>query len=345
MRTQTPKRSPVARPALAAVLGLGLLAAGPAAAELPLGLTLDLTLTHDGEIRSYDVLRPPGSAAALRSPLVVDLHGFTSNGDQQRGISGWDAIATAQGFLVAWPDGLDSSWNGVTCCGSAVTNDVDDVGFIRAMVAAIQAEANVDPGRIYVTGLSNGGALTHRLACEAADLFAAAAPMAYPEPYPDFESQCQASESIPLLLFMGLTDVLVSYSGAAPSLEAWRSENGCDPGGAPPEIDEVHGGSDCSIDTSCSEAGVEVGLCSVTGSAFEPPLDVYSGHILYVNDDGFDISQRAWKFMRVHSRIDYPVPALPAPFALAAGVAIVGSFGWLYRGRRGPSRAPSRPQG
>jgi len=306
------------------LLLLAMTLAASARAELPTGLSVGLTLTHDGEVRSYDVLRPPASAASLRVPLVVDLHGFTSDGDQQRGISGWDAIAQAEGFLVAWPDGLDNSWNAVTCCGDSVTNDVDDVGFIRAMVAAIQAEANVDAGRIYVTGLSNGGAMTHRLACEASDLFAAAAPMAYPTPYPDFATGCTASESVPLLLFMGFTDVLVPYSGAAPSLSDWRTKNGCDPGGAAPEVTETYGGSDCAIDTSCAEEGVEVGLCSVTGSDFDPPLDAFNGHILYVNDDAFDISQRAWEFMRVYATAEYPIPALTGPLlVLAAGAFVV----------------------
>lgn len=302
-------------------------AASPALGALPIGLSVDLTLVHEGETRTYDVLRP-GSAAGLQPHvLVVDLHGFTSNGDQQRSISGWQAIAQTEGILVAWPDGLDNSWNAGTCCGASVTNDVDDVGFIRAMVAAIQAEVNVDPGRIYVTGLSNGGAMTQRLACEAADLFAAAAPMAFPVPYTNFAAQCLPSESIPILSFMGLTDVLVSYAGAAPSFAAWRDKNGCDSGGTPVETTETHGGSSCAIDTSCSEAGLEVGLCSVTGSAFGPPLDIFSGHILYINDDSFDISQRAWEFMRDYRRTPFaPVPLSGTAWVLAVALAGMGAL-------------------
>ncbi len=309
---------------------------GSAFAALPVGLTPDLTLTHDGATRSYDVLRPVSSQGGLR-PLVVDLHGFTSNGDQQRSISGWDAIAAAEGILVAWPDGLDSSWNGGTCCGTAVTNDVDDVGFIRAMVAAVQAEANVDPSRIYVTGLSNGGAMTQRLACEAADLFAAAAPLAFPVPYTNFAGQCQPSEPIPILSYMGFSDVLVSYAGAAPSFAGWRDKNGCDSAGPPPEINEVYGGSDCAIDTSCGEPGVEVGLCSVTGSLFDPPLDQFNGHILYLNDDAFDVSQRAWDFMQVH-RTNQSLPGV-SPWLLAGVLAATGG---ALLGLRGVRRRSAR---
>ncbi len=270
-------------------------------AALPIGLSTDLSLTHDSETRFYDVL-VPAAAGSTPMPLVVDIHGLSSNGDQQRDLSNWAAIAEADVFLVAWPDGLASSWNGGTCCGSSMNNNVDDVGFIRAMVAAIQAEANVDAGRIYVTGLSNGGAMTQRLACEAADLFAAAAPMAFPVPYTNFATQCTPSESIPVLSFMGLTDVLVPYSGAAPSFAGWRDKEGCDSAGPAPETSETYGGSDCSIDTTCGDAGVQVGLCSVRGTAFAPPLDVFSGHVLYINDDAFDITQRAWDFMSPYTR-------------------------------------------
>ncbi len=233
-----------------AVALVWLVGASPAIAALPIGLTVDLTLTHDAQLRTYDVL-VPSSAGAVPRPLVVDLHGSGSSSGEQRFISFWGGLAEREAFLVAWPNGLDNSWNGGTCCGTAVVNNVDDVGFIRAMVAAIQAEANVDPGRIYVTGLSNGGAMSHRLACEAADLFAAAVPMAFPTPYLDFANECQPSESIPVLLFMGFTDILVPYAGAAPSFAGWRDKNGCDSGGIPAEVTETYGGSDCEIDTSC----------------------------------------------------------------------------------------------
>jgi polyhydroxybutyrate depolymerase len=301
-----------------------LLGTSQAVADLPIGLTENLSLTHDSEIRTYDVLRPSIAGGLKARPLVVDLHGASSNGNGQRGLSNWNSIAEANGFYVAWPDGLFNTWNGITCCGTAVTNDVDDVGFIRAMVAAISAEVNINQTRIYVTGLSNGSAMTQRLACEAADLFAAAAPMAFPTPHVDFGLDCNPSESIPVLSFMGLTDVLVPYSGAAPSLVDWRDKNSCDAAGNPTEISETYGGSDCVIDTSCGDPGIEVGLCSVRGTAFDPPGDVFSGHILYINDDAFDISQRAWEFMSVYGTPSESVPALSSPLLLIGIIAAAG---------------------
>jgi len=316
-RSQDPRTPAGAcRGALVLAAALAILIPGPARAEYAPGINTR-TLTHDAAVRDYDVYAPVGYPGAQPVALVVDIHGFGSDKIGQRGISGWTAKAETEGFLVAHPNGLLNAWNAGVCCGVAVTNAVDDVGFLRAMVEAIVAEGSLDPSRIYVTGLSNGGAMSHRLACEAADLFAAAAPMAFPVPYTDFASQCQPARPIPVLAFMGLSDIVIPYAngffgGALPSLAAWRSKNAC--GAGPLEVQEVYGGSDCQLDARCAE-GVEVGLCSVRGSAFASPFDIYSGHILYFNDDGMVLPDRAWTF--------FDAFALPPP-----GTPLAGPLGW-----------------
>jgi len=240
----------------------------------------------------------------------------------QRDISGWTAKAEAESFLVVHPNGLFNSWNAGVCCGTALTTGVDDVGFLRAMVDAIVAEGAVNAARVFVTGLSNGGAMSHRLACEAADKIAAAAPMAFPVPYGNFAAQCQPARPIPVLAFMGLTDVVIPYSGgvfggALPSLGAWRAKNLCGTGAY--EIQETYGGSDCVVDTSCSD-GVEVGLCSIRGASFAPPLNIYNGHILYFNLDGVVLADRAWTFLSAFS-----LPVVEVPVAGPLGWAVLGA--------------------
>jgi len=288
-------------------------------------------LSHDGEARVYNVYAPPGYAPGQTLPLLVDIHGFSSNKEQQQSLSGWQAKADAVDLLVAYPDGISNSWNAGVCCGTAAANGVDDVGFIRAMVAAIEAEASVDVARVYVTGLSNGGAMTHRLACEAADLFAAAAPISFPTPYVDFATDCQPSRPIPVLTSMGLTDVLVPYEGgafasAAQSFESWRSKTSC---GLEPLEEHVDiGGSYCDSDTSCAGGG-PIALCSIRGSAFAPPLDVYSGHILYVNDDAIVMADLVWRFFVTGSVLPVPaaVPLAGSSTLIALVTGLVGA-GW-----------------
>ena len=143
------------------------------------------TITVDQTERSYVLHVPRG--VQHPAPLVIVLHG--GGGSAQSAIvqTGFDAEADKHGFIVAYPEGMDRArpllnalgkpgfhtWNAGACCGYAVEQGSDDVGFIRAMVAEIAAATPVNPKRIYATGLSNGGMMAYRLACEASDLVAA----------------------------------------------------------------------------------------------------------------------------------------------------------------------------
>jgi len=287
MRNHGKRRmSVVAASAIVALLCV--LSSDAAFADFVPGTHLNLSLSFDSQIRTYDVHVPPSYDGSTPVPLVVDLHGATSNKGQQRIISGFQALSDAEGFIVVYPQGLFDTWNAGTCCGGAVSNGIDDVGFLRALVQAIVAEANIDDRRIYITGLSNGGAMSQRLACEAADLFAAAAPMAFPLPYLPL-SQCQPSRSMPVQMFMGLTDALVPYSSAAPSFSYWRDTNGC--GNGTPDETVVTGDSMCETYTSCSD-GVETGLCSILSTSGAP----FEGHVLYWNND-LVLAEVAWDFL------------------------------------------------
>jgi polyhydroxybutyrate depolymerase len=301
---------------------LALLVAGPAAAGALGPGDHSGSLVFDGENRLYDLHVPPSYDGATPIPLVLDIHGWLSSKSGQRFFSGFEAISDAEGFAVAWPQGLfgqpgnpeginapaGPSWNAGFCCGAAVTNRPDDVGFLRTLVEAVARDVAIDRSRVYATGLSNGGAMTQRLACEAADLFAAAAPVSFPIALLPLDS-CVPSRPIAVLTFQGLTDQLVPYAGggtfpsAAASFAHWRSESGC--GADPLELEEELGDSRCDADTSCS-AGVEVGLCSVLSTSMIPGAE---GHILYINED-LDVSARAWEFL---SR--FSLPEAPAPLA------------------------------
>jgi polyhydroxybutyrate depolymerase len=143
------------------------------------------TITVDQSERSY-VLHVPRSVQQPAS-LVIVLHGGGGSAQSAIAQSNFDAEADRHGFITAYPEGSDRSrpllnalgkpgfrtWNAGACCGYAVEHGMDDVGFIRAMVADITATHPLDPKRIYATGLSNGGMMAYRLACEASDLVAA----------------------------------------------------------------------------------------------------------------------------------------------------------------------------
>jgi len=188
-----------------------------------------VTLSHDGVDRMYIVHVPASYAGRTRVPLVVDLHGLASNAAQQEALSGWREKADAVGFIVIYPDGINASWNGGSlCCGHSLASNVDDEGFVRAAVAKVEQDACIDTKRVYATGLSNGGAMAHLLACRAADVFAASAPVSMG----NGTMPCQPSRPISVVMFRGTSDPLVPYDGGfLPSAQAdftqWRGLDSC----------------------------------------------------------------------------------------------------------------------
>jgi polyhydroxybutyrate depolymerase len=146
----------------------------PTPAAFPVGSSVH-TLTFDGQQREYRVYVPRSLTDASAS-LVVMMHGGFGSAEQAELSYGWDRQAETSGLVMAYPEGLGRSWNGGGCCGPAMKRDVDDVGFIEAMVAEIGSGLDIDPQRVFATGMSNGGIMSYRLACES-DLFAAIAPV------------------------------------------------------------------------------------------------------------------------------------------------------------------------
>ena len=279
------------RACLASVLLLLLAVAGAAAALVP--GDYDRTLEFEGRARRYLLHVPPHYDGTRPVPLVLNFHGFLSNADQQRAISGWVPVSDREGFLLVHPQSVGVAWNAGTCCGN---RDVDDVAFVRALVTAIKHEAKIDHRRVYATGLSNGGGMTQVLACEAADVFAAAAPMAFPIPFLQLP-QCRPSRAIPVLTFMGLVDVLVPYNGgpfgsAATTFAYWRDLDGCR--ASQPDLVTTQGNSRCETFTHCARHG-EAGLCSITAQTFGGSS--FDGHILYFNDD-LNLAEVAWTFLQ-----------------------------------------------
>jgi polyhydroxybutyrate depolymerase len=131
-------------------------------------------------------------------------------------MSGFNEVADQNGFIVVYPNGTSLlsedillTWNGGTCCGYAQEKNVDDVGFVRAIVPDLQSLVIIDAKRIYATGMSNGGILSHRLACEAADLFAAIAPVSGTLNF----SPCNPSRPISVIEFHGTGDQHIPYHG------------------------------------------------------------------------------------------------------------------------------------
>ena len=167
------------------------------------------SVVSGGHDRCYYIYVPPGQVTAQLAPVVFSFHGFLSNPESQALISGWHELADQQGFLVVYPQGkkFPQRWNAGANWGN---EDVDDVLFFRDMLDDLDSVAAVDRSRVYVNGFSNGGGVTVRIGCEAAELLAAIGTVAGAIVSMD---GCTPSRSVPAMAFHGTADRIVPYAG------------------------------------------------------------------------------------------------------------------------------------
>jgi polyhydroxybutyrate depolymerase len=158
-----------------------------------------LPLLYKRVARSYALHLPPAARGDALLPLVIAFHGGGGNAKGFQEYAGLDAIADREGFAVVYPNGTGrwstdaarsgryfpvgtkggfNTWNAGRCCGYALDNEIDDVGFARRVIDSVAEHARIDRGRIYATGHSNGAMMGYRLVAEAAGEIAAIAPVA-----------------------------------------------------------------------------------------------------------------------------------------------------------------------
>lgn len=236
---------------------------------LPIGSSTH-AIAVGGLQRTYIVYRPAGLPE--NAPLVVMLHGGYGSASQAESTYGWNAEADRQRFLVAYPDGLHRAWNtGGGCCGQPAAINIDDVGFISAMVQQIELKVSVDPSRIYATGISNGGIMAYTLACQTT-LFAAIGPDSATQLGP-----CTHPNPTSIIHIHGTADTHIRYNGgegtgvahingpAIPALNAtWRTIDQC---GTPSVT--VNGVVTTSV-ANCAEGRV-VELITIEGAGHQWP--------------------------------------------------------------------------
>jgi polyhydroxybutyrate depolymerase len=169
------------------------------------------TITVDGLVRNYTLRLPSAYDGITPLPLVIAMHGGFGSGTQLENQSQLTVNAEQEDFIVVYPDGTGGirTWNAGGCCGSAMNNNIDDVGFIDALLDTLIASHAIDTTRIYATGMSNGGFMSFRLACELSERIAAIAPVAATMTI----DACQPTRSVPIISIHSYMDTSVPYLG------------------------------------------------------------------------------------------------------------------------------------
>jgi polyhydroxybutyrate depolymerase len=244
-------------------------------------------LEFAGQDRFFYLRVPPTADSSHLAPLVVDLHGYTNPANGQRSLSNFQTKGIRDTFAVAWPQGIQNSWNAsATCCGEANKQQADDVEFIKAVVNRARFMAPIDGHRVYITGHSNGAAMAQRMAIEASDVFAAVVDYAGWLPIP-----LKPGRAIPVLHFHAVQDTEVPFLGtdrmpaAESTLVLWKEAHGCEGEPDTTVLDSATGGF-CQTYSQCRDSS-QVALCRVAGD-----------HMVYNNDAHLDITQLGWDFMK-----------------------------------------------
>lgn len=244
----------------------------------------DRTIRVGGQNREYILVVPRSYTGNTPVPLVLDFHPLMMGASYEMNNSGMRDLAQKEGFIVAYPQGLNNAWNFGPCCTRSRT--VDDVGFAMAIIDELSAQGNIDASRIYATGYSNGGGLSHYLACQEADTIAAVAPAAF-----DLVEEVPCNPSRPISVYMkrGRTDNIVPFNGgrsvpptsyqldpihflgADDTFAEWGEINGCS------GTTNIGGG--CQSYSNC-DGGVDVVLCTDAG-----------GHVAWD-------AEKSWDFLK-----------------------------------------------
>lgn len=252
------------------------------------GLGLQSMTSHTaGGPRVYHVIEPSVPAPAKGWPVLVALHGGNGSGPQLESTSRLSEMARKHGFLLIFPSSLGKQWTD----GRASAKGGQDVDFLKQMLAEVKAKWPVNSERFYVAGISNGGMMTLRLACDVPELFQAFGVISASMPQ-DYFSHCQAKKARPILFVVSQADPLMPYNGGEilagrfkgvggsvvgypKTLEFWKKKNAC--GGTAtrvllPDVDPQDGSRVTLIDEMGCQAPIRTYEADKAGHAW-PGMD------------------------------------------------------------------------
>lgn len=289
---------------------LGVVAGAAAALALRQVDKTNGAIISSGERRKYLLYVPPSYDPTTPTPLVITIHGFAQWPANQRDVSGWNALADEHGFIVVYPAGtkFPRRWRAYGLFSQPEELSID-VTFISDLIDKLESEYNIDPTRIYVNGLSNGGGMSYLLACKLAERIAAIGTVAGAHLYP--LNECRPTYTVPLIAFHGTADRIVPYYGGQskhsgdifPVVPDWIAQyaahNGCN--AAPVELPargEVTGIKyiHCNQDAEVHFYTIHDGGHSWPGGGALPKAIV--GHTTH----DIDATRTMWDFFKQYTR-------------------------------------------
>ncbi|MBI5931518.1 MAG: prolyl oligopeptidase family serine peptidase [Chloroflexi bacterium] len=273
------------------------------------------TIQVDGRDRTYIVYTPDSYATSTPMPLVIVLHGGGGHAENAQNMSQMNTVANREGFIVVYPNGNGRlryrllTWNAAdNCCGYAHDQNVDDVKFIRELIEQLQKDYAIDPNRIYVTGMSNGGMMSYKLACALSDVIAAIAPVSGAFNL----AKCEPTNPVSVIIFHGTADEHVLYDGGSSiksidgdrvdqpvsaAVDFWTTHDGC----ATEPASTTSGSITTDTYTNCN-TGAEVTLVTIDGGGHAWPGGRRGSRSGDQPSQEINASEVMWQFFTAHPR-------------------------------------------
>jgi polyhydroxybutyrate depolymerase len=219
-------------------------------------------LEYGGHTRKYYVHLPPNYSAKNFVPLVLMLHGGHGKAANMNRFTNFNAASDRAGMIVVYPQSQGPNWNDGR---HETANDADDVGFLKTLLERLQKDYKIETRKIFASGISNGGLMTYRLACEMSKTFAGYAAVAA-NLGKDLRQWCSPSGPARFLIITGDKDPMMPYAGGKISgpfggqrlgevlssdetVKFWTERNGCPSG----SVSKNEVGQDPNTNTSVTK--------------------------------------------------------------------------------------------
>jgi polyhydroxybutyrate depolymerase len=273
-----------------------------------------LTLSIGGHSRTVIVHVPSAYKGSTKVPFVLNMHGSGSTAKDQELFTGMDATANADGFIVAYPqglipDGTGFDWNvpGVPLIGGkpVPAHAANDVAFLTQLVGVLEQRYCINPSRVYATGFSGGARTASQLACDSSKVFAAVAAVSgLRRPSP-----CPTGRPVPIIAFHGTADPIDPYDGhgqpywtysVAQAAADWAQQDGCS---TRPATSKPQATVTLTSYSHCG-GGASVELYTISGEGHEwpggPPLPQALTSLLGAQSSAINANNVMWAFFAAH---------------------------------------------